>query len=66
MQTLHDSENFHPEDFDFIAVSLARMNYQGCKMNVDQVAAGMNEACRVRFLDNYRNHLSHFSGGVVR
>ncbi|WP_416413835.1 glycogen synthesis protein GlgS [Pantoea sp. App145] len=65
MQTLHNAENFYPEDFDFIAVSLARMNYQGRKVNVDQVAAGMSEACRLRFLDNYRNYLSHFTDGAV-
>ncbi|MBD3698130.1 glycogen synthesis protein GlgS [Klebsiella pneumoniae] len=51
---------FHPKDFDFIALSLAQMNSQGRKVDVEQVTGSMNDACKSRFLDSYRYHLNLF------
>ncbi|WP_407289514.1 glycogen synthesis protein GlgS [Raoultella planticola] len=61
MQAIHNAEKFHPKDFDFIALSLAQMNSQGQKVNVEQVTGSMNDACKSRFLDSYRNHLTLFA-----
>ncbi|WP_256946129.1 hypothetical protein, partial [Klebsiella pneumoniae] len=60
MQAIHHVEKFHPKDFDFIALSLAQMNSQGRKVDVEQVTGSMNDACKSRFLDSYRYHLNLF------
>ena len=46
MQAIHHVEKFHPKDFDFIALSLAQMNSQGRKVDVEQVTGSMNDACK--------------------
>ncbi|HAT1576587.1 TPA: glycogen synthesis protein GlgS [Raoultella ornithinolytica] len=61
MQAIHDAEKYRPKDFDFIALSLAQMNSQGRKVDVEQVTGSMSNACKSRFLDSYRYHLNLFA-----
>lgn len=60
MQYVQNQQNQPHKEFDFVAFSLARMNSQGRKMNMEQVTGSMDDLCKNRFLESYRYYLNRF------
>ncbi|APY52890.1 glycogen synthesis protein GlgS [Salmonella enterica] len=48
-------------DFDFIALSIARMNHCGIKIDIKKVIGNMDEECRIMFLNRYEYYLGQLN-----
>lgn len=60
MQYVQNTQNQAQKEFDFVAFSLAQMNSQGRKMNMEQVTGSMDDLCKIRFLESYQYYLTRF------